>query len=139
MIAVNGPSDRKWPADFDRRPRQFCRPIAFLLTAGQVADCIAADVLLEQMPATRILHGDKSYDSHVVRRKIESKVAELNIPPKLNRRWKNCFSPYLYRDRNAIERIFTRINDFRRIATGMTNSPKTSLLPSVSPQPSATG
>ena len=43
--------------------------------------------------------------------------AAPNIPPKANRRWKNCFSPYLYRDRNAIERMFGRIKDFRRIAT----------------------
>jgi len=40
-----------------------------------------------------------------------------NIPPKTNRRWKNCFSPFLYRNRNAIERMFGRLKDFRRIAT----------------------
>ena len=34
-----------------------------------------------------------------------------------NRRWKNCFSPFLYRNRNAIERMFGRLKDFRRIAT----------------------
>ncbi|MDX1424213.1 MAG: transposase, partial [Kiloniellales bacterium] len=28
-----------------------------------------------------------------------------------------CFSPQLYRGRNAIERMFGRIKDFRRIAT----------------------
>ena len=39
------------------------------------------------------------------------------IPPKANRRWKNCFSPFLYRNRNAIERMFGRLKDFRRIAT----------------------
>ena len=40
-----------------------------------------------------------------------------NIPPKANRRWKNCFSPFLYRNRNAIERMFGRLKDFGRIAT----------------------
>lgn len=82
-----------------------------------MADCIAADTLLEQMPATMILLGDKGYDSDAVRRKIENRGAAPNIPPKINRRWKNCFSPVLYRDRNAIERMFGRIKDFRRIAT----------------------
>ena len=96
---------------------QLCRPIAFLLTGGQVADCVAADALLDQMPRTEILHGDKGYDSDAVRRKIESMGAAPNIPPKANRRWKNCFSPTLYRDRNAIERMFGRIKDFHRIAT----------------------
>jgi len=32
-----------------------------------------------------------------------------NIPPKASRRWKNCFSPALYRGRNAIERMFCRL------------------------------
>jgi transposase len=40
-----------------------------------------------------------------------------NIPPKANRRWKNCFSPFLYRNRNAIERMFCRLKDYSRIAT----------------------
>ena len=40
-----------------------------------------------------------------------------NIPPKADRHWKNCFSPFLYRNRNAIERMFGRLKDFRRIAT----------------------
>jgi transposase len=94
-----------------------CRPIAFLLTGGNQADCTAADILLDQLPQTRLVHGDKGYDSDKVRRKIEGSGAAPNIPPKANRRWKNCFSPYLYRDRNAIERTFCRLKDFRRIAT----------------------
>ena len=68
------------------------------------------------MPATSILHGDKSYDSNAVRRKVETMGAAPNIPPKINRRWKNCSSPVPCRDRNAIERMFGRIKDFRRIA-----------------------
>ena len=40
-----------------------------------------------------------------------------HIPPKANRRWKNCFSPVFYRDRNAMERMFCRLEDFHRIAT----------------------
>lgn len=95
----------------------FCRPLAFLLTGGQVPDCVAADTLLEALPATTLLHGDKGYDSDAVRRKIETMGTAPNIPPKSNRRWKPCFSPVLYRGRNAIERMFNRLKDFRRIAT----------------------
>ena len=82
-----------------------------------MADCVAADTLLDDAPKTDLLHGDKGYDSDAVRRKIESQGAAPNIPPKVNRRWKSCFSPYLYRQRNAIERMFGRLKDFRRIAT----------------------
>ncbi len=52
-----------------------------------------------------------------MRQKIEAKGAVPNIPPKVTRVWKNCFSPYLYKSRNAIERMFNRLKDFRRIAT----------------------
>ncbi len=40
-----------------------------------------------------------------------------NIPPKANRKWKNCFRPCSARDRNAIERMFCRLKDFRRVTT----------------------
>jgi transposase len=91
--------------------------VAFLLTGGQVADCTAAEALLDVMPPVDLLHGDKGYDSDALRRQIEATGAAPNIPPKRNRRWKPCFSPMLYRRRNAIERMFGRLKDFRRIAT----------------------
>lgn len=88
-----------------------------MLTGGQVADCKAGAVLIERMPAALILHGDKGYDSNAIRRQVEGNGAMPNIPPRTNRRWKNCFSPVLYRARNAIERMFCRLKDFRRVAT----------------------
>ena len=94
-----------------------CRPIAFLLTGGQVPDCVAADTLLDEIGTAELVHGDKGYDTNAVREKIEAKGAAPNIPPKVTRVWKNCFSPYLYKSRNAIERMFNRLKDFRRIAT----------------------
>ena len=96
---------------------RLCRPLAFLLTGGQVADCTAGAHLLERLPACRILHADKGYDSDAIRRQIEASGAAPNIPPKANRRWKPPFSRVLYRGRNAIERMFCRLKDFRRVAT----------------------
>ncbi|WP_183513433.1 IS5 family transposase [Methylobacterium brachythecii] len=93
------------------------RPLAFLLTGGQMADCTAGALLLERLPACSILLADKGYDSDAIRRQIEAAGTAPNIPPKANRRWKPCFSPVLYRGRNAIERMFGRLKDFRRIAT----------------------
>ncbi|MBI5111346.1 MAG: IS5 family transposase [Rhodovulum sp.] len=94
-----------------------CRPIAFLLTGGNVADCTAGHDLLKQLPDARILHADKGYDSNAIRRQVEANGTMPNIPPKVNRRWKSTFSRVLYRNRNAIERMFCRLKDFRRIAT----------------------
>jgi len=60
---------------------------------------------LEIMPETDILHGDKGYDSDAVRRKIESKGAAPNIPPKANRLRKTYFSPLSIRGRPPVDRF----------------------------------
>jgi len=64
-----------------------------------------------------VLHADKGYDSNAISRQVRDRGAWANIPPKANRIWKNAFSPFLYRNRNAIERMFCRLKDFRRVAT----------------------
>lgn len=38
------------------------------------------------------------------------------IHTRTSQRWKNCFSPALYRDHNAIDRMFCRHREFRRVA-----------------------
>ncbi|MEA2865140.1 MAG: hypothetical protein QOC84_3096 [Bradyrhizobium sp.] len=48
---------------------------------------------------------------------LASKGAWANIPPKRNRKDSICFSPYLYRARNLIERFFNKIKQCRRVAT----------------------
>jgi len=88
-----------------------------MLTGGQIADCTAGEALIEKLPACDILHADKGYDSNAIREQVQARGAMPNIPPKINRKWKTCFSPLLYRNRNAIERMFCRLKDFRRIAT----------------------
>src|SRR4051794_41011717 len=88
-----------------------------MLTGGQVADCTAGEALLERLPHCDILHADKGYDANAIRQQVERRGTMPNIPPKANRKWKNCFSPFLYRNRNAIERMFCRLKDFRRVAT----------------------
>jgi transposase len=88
-----------------------------VLTGGQVADCRVADHLLSGLSADTLVLADKAYDTDAIRRQIEEAGAIPNIPPKANRTWKCRFSPQLYRGRNAIERMFARIKDFRRIAT----------------------
>jgi hypothetical protein len=46
-----------------------------------------------------------------------SRGAWANIPPKCNRKDPICFTPYLYRDRNLVERFFNKIKQCRRVAT----------------------
>ena len=54
----------------------------------------------------------------VVRQGIKGQQgAWANIPPKRNRKDPICFSPFLYRARNLIERFFNKIKQCRRVAT----------------------
>jgi len=61
--------------------------------------------------------GDKAYDAIEIRTFVSSRGGWANIPPRRNRRDPICFSPYLYRYRNQVERFFNRIKHCRRIAT----------------------
>jgi transposase len=64
-----------------------------------------------------MLLADRGYDADWIRELAVNKGAWANIPPKSNRNKPICFSPYLYRARNHVERFFNRIKQCRRVAT----------------------
>ena len=92
-------------------------PIRLGLTAGQSHDGQAADELLNHLGPHMIVLADKAYDADRIRTLIEEQGATPNIPAKSNRKWKPCFSKRLYRERNLIERFFSKLKHFRRVAT----------------------
>ena len=92
-------------------------PLRLGLTAGQAHDAPAALALLDQLAPRTIVLGDKAYDGNAIRDLIEAQGAVPNIPGKSNRKWKPCFSKTLYRERNQVERFFSKLKHFRRIAT----------------------
>ena len=87
------------------------------LTAGQSHDGQAADDLLDHVGTGTIVLADKAYDADRIRASLREKGAFANIPPKSNRRSKPYFSTWLYRERNLIERFFSKLKHFRRVAT----------------------
>ncbi|MDA9454409.1 transposase [Bradyrhizobium japonicum] len=62
-----------------------------------------------------MLLADRGYDADWIRELAMKKGAWANIPPS-NRSDPICFSPYLYRARNLVERFFNRIKQCRRVA-----------------------
>ena len=64
-----------------------------------------------------MLLADRGYDADWIGEPAMKKGAWANIPPKSNRSDPICFSPYLYRARNRVERFFNRIKPRRRVAT----------------------
>jgi transposase len=48
---------------------------------------------------------------------LHEKGAFANFPPKANRRSKPSFSTLIYQERDPIERFFSKLKRFRRVAT----------------------
>jgi transposase len=92
-------------------------PLCLALSAGQDHDSRLATKLLTRLSRDSALLADRAYDSDAIREFARERGAWANIPPKRNRREAICFSPYLYRARNHVERFFNRIKHCRRIAT----------------------
>jgi transposase len=92
------------------------QPLDFLLTAGQVADCTQAIPLLGDRTASSVL-ADKGYDAEAIVQHIQACGAEAVIPPRVNRKVKREYDKTLYKQRNRIERCFSRLKHFRRLAT----------------------
>jgi transposase len=61
--------------------------------------------------------GDKAYDSAELRAQLHRRGTRPVIPNRSNRKQPFRFSKLLYRQRHLIENAFSRLKDFRRIAT----------------------
>lgn len=92
-------------------------PVRLALSPGEAHDVRLAGKLLSRLKSGSMLLADRGYDADWIREVAMKKGAWANIPPKSNRSDPICFSPYLYRARNHVERFFNRIKQCRRVAT----------------------
>src|SRR5271168_3078862 len=92
-------------------------PVRLGLTTGEAHDNRLVPTLLAGLKSGAMLLADRGYDADWIRALAQQYGAWANIPPKRNRKAPICFSPYLYRARNLVERFFNKIKQCRRIAT----------------------
>ena len=92
-------------------------PVRLGLSPGEAHDNRLCPVLLAGLQPKTMVLADRGYDADWIRALVNEQGAWANIPPKRNRRDPICFSPYLYRSRNLVERFFNKIKQCRRIAT----------------------
>jgi transposase len=119
----------------DRR----CRPVTDILTPGQHADCPQFIPLMDQIrirrrgggrPRTRPARalGDKAYSSAANRAYLRRRRVQAVIPvkedQKNHRRNRGsaggrppAFDATCYKDRNTVERCFSKLKQFRAVAT----------------------
>lgn len=92
-------------------------PVHLALASGETHDNRLCTVLLSALLPPTMLLADRGYDADWIRELARRQGPWANIPPKRNRKDPICFSPFLYRAHNLIERFFNTIKQCRRVAT----------------------
>ena len=88
----------------------------FVLTAGQKGDAPQAEALIEELPA-EVVMADTAYDSDRLRKAIADKGVKAVIPNNPSRALKYPLDKQLYAQRHLVECCFSKLKQFRRIAT----------------------
>jgi putative transposase len=73
--------------------------------------------LLAPLPAARTLLADAAYDSNAFRTFLENRETTPVIKQNPTRKHFHPFDKEAYKGRNIIERAFSRLKDWRRVAT----------------------
>ena len=88
-----------------------------MVAPGNLHDVIMATELLSAAGPIERLIADKAYDTDRLRSILALRVIEAVIPSIARRKPLIPYDRQAYRQRNLIERMFSRLKDFRRIAT----------------------
>ena len=93
-------------------------PLALVLTPGEAHETRAFADLAEDLAAgTRCVLGDMGYDAGWVRQELLLRGALPVIPPNPVRKEPAPLDRELYRLRNRVERLVSRLKQFRAVAT----------------------
>ena len=92
-------------------------PVAITLSPGQAADKAAVAALLAAHPAPGDVVADRGYDARAVLDLIAARGGRGHIPTQRDRKVQRQVDPALYRQRNLVERFFSKLKQFRRVAT----------------------
>jgi transposase len=91
-------------------------PVRIALTAGQRGDCPQAYGLIDGLPAEAVM-ADAAYDADGLRKAIADKGAIAVIPNNPSRARKHPLDKHLYAQRHLVECCFSKLKQFRRVAT----------------------
>ncbi|OON65174.1 IS5 family transposase, partial [Hymenobacter sp. CRA2] len=86
------------------------------LTAGQRHDAPQARPLLQGLAPARLI-ADRGYDSDPLVAELARRGTQAVIPPRRKRRHPRAFDAQRYAQRHPVERLFSRLKQFRRVAT----------------------
>jgi transposase len=91
-------------------------PVELKLTPGQASDIgQAAELLADHEP--EVVIADKGYDGDAFVDEVESRGAAAVIPPKKNRLQPREYDRHTYKERDLVERFWSKAKQYRRVAT----------------------
>jgi transposase len=91
-------------------------PVKLILTPGQAADVTQAKSLIDGVPFEVVI-GDKGYDAQEVVAAVEGRGGEAVIPSRKNAAVPRTIDWTRYKDRNLVERFWSKVKHYRRVAT----------------------
>ena len=92
------------------------RPVRCGLTAGQHHDVPQALPLLDGLTPAYLI-ADRGYDSNPLVAALAARGTCAVIPPRRKRRHPRAYDAARYAQRHPVERLFSRLKQFRRVAT----------------------
>jgi transposase len=91
-------------------------PVEFKLTAAQESDIRQADELLASHRPDAVI-ADAGYDSDALTDKISGRGAQVVVKPNRCRKEPRAIDRHLYKERNIVERFWSKVKQYRRVAT----------------------
>ena len=91
-------------------------PLRVRLTPGQRHEMTQAEALGEGFAADQVI-GDPAFDADAFRAWLDGQGSTAVIPPHPSRARAPAYDRDLYKERHLVECFFSRIKQFRRIAT----------------------
>ena len=87
-----------------------------LLTGANESDIAQAEALLAGHAPGAVI-ADKGYDKRAFVEEVASRGAEAVIPTQKGRQEQRVIDRHLYRERNVCERFWSKVKQYRRVAT----------------------
>ncbi len=88
------------------------------ITGGETAGIKGVDlVMTKELPEPACFRADKGYDADKVRENLDERRIVAVIPMRRNRKGWRAADRDFYRWRNLVERCFSKLKQWRRVAT----------------------
>lgn len=91
-------------------------PVELKLTAAQESDIKQAEDLLAEHEPEAVI-ADAGYDSDALAEEVAGRGAEVVIKPNRCRKTPREIDRHLYKERNVVERLWSKVKQYRRVAT----------------------